>query len=788
MSEAAALALASNQLSLGSNSLGFAKTVADSFVKGSSLVDVSVGILKWLSRECIDGKEFEYALQICNSEITRVFPNESGMRIQDQLRQTSLKDRRIAGLTVTVDGSIGRMFAFDVNYMYLVTTTLSLMADHPPDYAIEALCFMALDKDLHREGVNHPYSIQRTRLKPVMTKIVKSIAYNVANSGHDLGKLPSKLKGLCQHTTSAATFAAVVMAITRNSNNDVLLYSGCFHSDIYLWLCNHYTGHLEVSVEGEILVDVKLGISRPEATARVLLLIRETCKKEDQLHGKNDIEVALSISGKTTPILRASRTVGLMGPAPALRRKFYEVDEINRSYVHESLNAKELTETRLAAQELVAWMLSIPITLRSDLDLGFAPSLDGSNSSSMTIGDLLKNWPKIGLRNWGGSGRPKMCFVPLEAMRMDTAEEMLSLDEIIKHFPAMVSLFDFVKSRCDCTSCARHEPLGHGKIGCLREAALKFIFVLVGDAIAEGFGATDVSGLVDHKLLCKSIHKLLLDLIWDEQVTWDLWFGLAAQVTTGYDWDGFNFIPAEGSTAIVAVQNGSMVVAASWLNLASEINFRACFGFESAEGRLVGVVDECAIVQAERQMEAPSSTHPNPIDIDGQTVLDPAALSMMVKMLNAGDTAAKLETAIIGGGGISYRLLTMVKTKSYRRILDPCRTVMALIRSAFPQCKPDCYLHLGLEEQVTTLEWAFDEAVGCWESGNTFKQNEVQDATWPVWVTYVGAERLALNVVMGLSFHGCVVQDPKLCHFCAVAATSTQGRISAARRILRTAV
>lgn len=81
MPNAGELALASSTVSLAANTLGLAKTVADSFATGSSLVDVSVGVLKWLSRECIDDKEFEYALKLCESNVTHVFPNDGGLAI-----------------------------------------------------------------------------------------------------------------------------------------------------------------------------------------------------------------------------------------------------------------------------------------------------------------------------------------------------------------------------------------------------------------------------------------------------------------------------------------------------------------------------------------------------------------------------------------------------------------------------------------------------------------------------------------------------------------------------------
>lgn len=77
MAETEALAKISSQLSLGSNSIGFVKTVADTFANGSSLVNVGVQVAKWLSRECIDGREFEYALELCNSEVPKSTPTRA---------------------------------------------------------------------------------------------------------------------------------------------------------------------------------------------------------------------------------------------------------------------------------------------------------------------------------------------------------------------------------------------------------------------------------------------------------------------------------------------------------------------------------------------------------------------------------------------------------------------------------------------------------------------------------------------------------------------------------------
>lgn len=157
-------------------------------------------------------------------------------------------------------------------------------------------------------------------------------------------------------------------------------------------------------------------------------------------------------------------------------------------------------------------------------------------------------------------------------------------------------------------------------------------------------------------------------------------------------------------------------------------------------------------------------------------------------MLNTNDILAKIETAIIGAGEESYRLLTMVRTGSSLRIMDPSGTVTALIRSSFPRCEPDCHLKINPEEETEPLLWAFDEALGFWDPTNMLPEDEGGAAIRQVWITQVGNERLSLNIAMGLSPHGCVVQGSSLCHHCAIAATSSQGRLPVARRILGSAL
>lgn len=229
-------------------------------------------------------------------------------------------------------------------------------------------------------------------------------------------------------------------------------------------------------------------------------------------------------------------------------------------------------------------------------------------------------------------------------------------------------------------------------------------------------------------------------------------------------------------------------MAASWIDLSSEINFESCFAFDIGEGHLSGVIDECAIVQTERRMAAPSSATPEPIEDEIWKTSNSEVRNLLSKLLNPSGILVKLETAIIGAGGDPYRLLSMVKTAKIRRIIDPCDTLVALLRSEFLQCKQHCNSNVFREEPKILL-WAFDEALGFWEDTNNPQKGDAMQSARPIWMVDVGTKHLALNVAMSLSPHGCVVQEGNMHDSCAIkaSATDTSGRILQARRVLRRA-
>ena len=200
----------SNRPDLSARASDLTRAVLDLTSTTGALNCVVQDVAKWLARERIANTEFQYCLAQARA-IT--FPNENGLQIRQSLLKSESRFKTISGLPLIQSGSVGRWTAFDADFCYMFTIVAAVMVHHEFKYAADVLCSMIVDGEGTQERVEASYSIRKTRLRPVLLKIVESIALNVVNSGDDLGLLPDPFANLCVHVTSASAFAAVVMAI-----------------------------------------------------------------------------------------------------------------------------------------------------------------------------------------------------------------------------------------------------------------------------------------------------------------------------------------------------------------------------------------------------------------------------------------------------------------------------------------------------------------------------------------------------------------------------------------------
>ncbi|MCJ1352234.1 MAG: hypothetical protein MMC33_002218 [Icmadophila ericetorum] len=117
---------------------------------------------------------------------------------------------------------------------------------------------------------------------------------------------------------------------------------------------------------------------------------------------------------------------------------------------------------------------------------------------------------------------------------------------------------------------------------------------------------------------------------------------------------------------------------------------------------LKGNADESALVQSEMTMHSYGSL------ADPLGMLHGLELGLALDM-----SSADIETAIIGGGGTSYRLLTMVKSDSSRQIVDPSAVLRGKCFASIPDCP-----HAGVVDvidEVSDIVWTFDGLLSSWE-------------------------------------------------------------------------
>ncbi len=400
----------------------------------------------------------------------------------------------------------------------------------------------------------------------------------------------------------------------------------------------------------------------------------------------------------------------------------------------------------------------------------------------VTVSSLLKCWPTFTHMQYGNKIKtmpvfkgPRLVSMVGEKIRnpIKVQTSPRSFHAIMHCFPAALDLFDSLGSCCTCTHCITDGKIDEGKSGCLRETGLAVLISLLAHIIADGFGACDVSGIVDQRPQKYLIQTLLSDLIWKRVIFWDTWFLVAACTYLGYPWSDEPEEYSEGATSIVAIQYGSLVVASTWIDLSQELSVYGCFGFASGEGQLQGVADERGILYAEATMkieEPHASSRAGSYDAQTATAADPSSV--------------QIQTAIIGAAdGTVSRLLTMVRSNSSRRIVDPTDAMVSLCLSTVPTCK-----HEGVPTPVdcgTGNIWTFDELLSGWNP---------TEFEWPMRDQAIGDGNIMMttpldtvekfNVAMALCLR-CVIQTSQCCSDCARRELKFKFLGGAAKRIIR---
>jgi hypothetical protein len=748
--------------------IGLTKAALDLINSSNPVNKLANNIIKWLGRERIDQSDFQYCVEQSRA---LAHPNEDGLNIRENILKSDNRVAKLGGLQLIIPGAIGRWMAFSQDHAYMVTTFAAVTKYQSTLFANDVLCEMimaGLDGPPKEEKYYFSYSVDRARLKGVLSKICNSILLNVVNAGHTLGDLPSEFQPLCVHLVDAGTYARAVLKISK-SNADILLLCDRFQGDLLLWVLAHFEGSIEVSVAGKQIFSK----AAQHGKRRFIMIVKNICKEGDNCREHNrSVELSELLGGKWIRILDGSDDCS-MKISTSQRLPLYATVPPHPSRNRDILNREETLKVKHLAQKLVFWILEVPLQKNphfTTIGFGVAFSLE-PEEVKLRVGDILYRWPRI-LQEASAKSRNAfdLAFKQPESRERQGSdiyyEPILEpVSALCDCFPAILDLLDAISERCNCRICRNNGVIDDCREGCLRNAAINHLFMLVGNAIADGFGVQEVSGIIDLPEYVYEVRKLVTTLAVDGLVWWDHWFNVAASTALGYVPKGVlgtNDLDDDGGGSLMAVQYGASVVAAKWLDLTKRITPNQCFALEMVEGQIPGTQGDCTFVYSEAKMELHCDLNDAIQRRSGES-----NDAWVQKVSDRDQTQISIGHAMIGMRDNEVcRLITVVSTETSQRIINPGDAVSGALRSYFMDSATlDCQHRTGSQMEDSraaedapdaSYVWSFDKLLANWEIENH-----------GIFYTMGLDTELKVNIALSLSALGCLVKDSSTCLLCA---------------------
>lgn len=237
------------------------------------------------------------------------------------------------------------------------------------------------------EGVKYSYTFTRTRVIPVIDKFVESIFLHVVNVGkYKFFELPVELDGLCQHPMTAPPLAAIIMEVQK-SKGDIMIMTDKFPPDLVSWLLVHFHGQIEIFVGSKMVYTKTL----EQEEKKLKFLLRNTCSTSDSClelaNPDRHIEVSVFTAGAFKTVLKDNYSFS-PSSAPSDRQRLYSLDVLRHWQLR--LDKDEKNKIRLVAQEIVKWLLNLPVKPRGH-DVGFlrVTKEHGPKSRITRVADLF---------------------------------------------------------------------------------------------------------------------------------------------------------------------------------------------------------------------------------------------------------------------------------------------------------------------------------------------------------------------------------------------------------------
>lgn len=315
--------------------------------------------------------------------------------------------------------------------------------------------------------------------------------------------------------------------------------------------------------------------------------------------------------------------------------------------------------------------------------------------------------------------------------------------QITKWYPDVCTALELAYERCECGCNERviddilEEELDSG---CLLALIFSETMLHVAHAMAEAAGASDVSNLhgVDTAItLAEAAVALLGPIAKYGEIMWDTWFRLAASAITGVPYDMADEQTLDVGGGLFLWAAGSMTIIPAWFTMDSDIKLQGSWGVQQMTGSLQGLEAETAVIESQHSSTAQSTNLPSPRPISS----------------GEDEEDVKVETAIFSNTGDLYRIMSMVRTSSTLRILNPLDVYRGAILAVRPSCTHD------MIEEVMVHPWFFNDVLLGWNSHKT----PISENPHIALLEHTPTKQ---NVAIGFAAARCVLRSEQCCFRC----------------------
>jgi hypothetical protein len=747
--------MSSQRLDLASRSIDLVAVVAKS---SGDLATSAMELIRWLERERINNESFTFAMGL-GQDFAQ--PNSKGAIALTQLEAVAT---RLYGLELVMPGALGRSILADVRLRWVATSEAVILKYHDLSYATSAFCDLFLARHIDQLASIRP--VWMARIRPVVLKVVESIALHVFNLGGGIDPLPDCLQELPHHFLAPSTLAEAIHTIQNLTDTvrktdglEILVKMEHCAIDLLSWTYHHWDGKLSISKDNRYIFQEPMG----EGSGILTIMITD-CTKVADCHDPEHVGTVWigTCQAPHSNVFQHHRmafegiTDPSVSPDPVCRSALYEIQNPYVTLFLRLSRTEKIAAGRYA-QQIVRSIIDLPVKPGRD---AFCLELKVDDSADKRFKWWIARTPTLLQSNFGGDTIVRPLYVNADANEEDVDIESDTsgdaVQSILTLYPEVSDAMTLASQRCRC-GCEGKLPRGGVDDGCLQAVMFAEVILMVGHSMAEAAGASDVSNLYgseSSQALIDATTTLLERIATAGLITWDTWFRLASVAVSGLL---YNFGTVDSDTRadvggeLLCWVAGSMTIIPRWYCLDRNLDLEGSWAVRTLTGCVAGINTEQAVLETQRNNSAilPDDAFPEPQTLsDARDLGEPAQIEVLSCVL------AHLDNMV-------YRIMTVTRTTESIRVIDPAQVYRGLMLAPRPHCS-----HSESEREI--YPWTFDQVLQGW-NGDKAPPGQL------VHVALLENSVVGQNIAAGLAAGCCVLQSRTCCFGCLVDTAKDHG-------------